>query len=334
MAERPGRITGPNGKGYLWQPSNRNVETFEKLGEASGFASREDAERADFLGDDGSYVQENYTNANALLPKLMYFGMLAGPAIAHFAPMAFQGAGTGAGGGTGVGAGGGTATTAASSTLGTSPMAGVSFGPGVVGSVGGPGVSGGVGGGGAAGTIGTLGKLKNVGQALLGYSSGAAQGRQAEANLNLGTDTLRQRQAEQARQDALDRAKLEMDQRTTGQDLETQARQQAAWGQFVSAGPRKLNVPSEIAANMGTFASPSPESAGQYKDMGDQAYRAAMDRLLSGSDKKFTPPPSVPTPPLTPQPNESWLEKLMRWGGTGLGVAGGFSGYQPPKERT
>jgi hypothetical protein len=78
---------------------------------------------------------------------------------------------------------------------------------------------------------------------------------------------------------------------------------------------------------MWTSVTPTYEHA---NELADQAYKAAMQRLLSGSDKQFTPQPNIPSPTLTPQPNESWLDKLARWGGTGLGIAGSLGGYRPP----
>jgi hypothetical protein len=169
-------------------------------------------------------------------------------------------------------------------------------------------------------------KLFNVGQVLTNYASGAAQGRQAEANLNLNSDTLRQRQAESERQDAMNRATLELGQKKTGQDLESQARAQAAWGRVMQAGPVTFSVPDNIKSHMGSITSGLPDFSG----IGEDAYRAAQQRLLSGSDKTFAPVPTVPTPSLTPQPNESWLDKLARWGGTGASLYGLSRGYTPP----
>jgi hypothetical protein len=170
---------------------------------------------------------------------------------------------------------------------------------------------------------GTAGKLFNAGQVLSNYASGAAQGRQAEANLNLGADALRQRQAESERQDAIDRAKLEETHRVTGQNLESQARSQAAWGQFAQ-NPGNPFMSADMKAKFG-----SPDFSG-YSGIGADAYRAAQARLLSGSDKRFTDLPTVPTPALTPQPNESRMDKIMRIAGLITGVGGSLGGYRPP----
>jgi hypothetical protein len=116
-----------------------------------------------------------------------------------------------------------------------------------------------------------------------------------------------------------------MDQRKTGQNLETQARQQAAIGLYQKNGPVTITPPANIASHMGTIG-----NVPDFSSIGQQAYDAAMKRLLSGSDKTFTTPPTVRTPTLTPQPNESWLDKLARWGGTGAGIAGSLGGYRPP----
>jgi hypothetical protein len=172
--------------------------------------------------------------------------------------------------------------------------------------------------------MGTLAKLGGVGQILSSYAQGAGQGRQAEANLNLNADALRQRQIEDERQNAIARGTLEVTQRKTGQDLENQARGQAFGADLLKAGPYKV-VKGENG--MWTGVTPTYEHA---NDIADQAYKAAMQRLLSGSDKQFTPQPNIPSLPLTPQPNESWLDKLARWGGTGLGLAGAIGGYRPP----
>jgi hypothetical protein len=172
--------------------------------------------------------------------------------------------------------------------------------------------------------MGTLAKLGGVGQILSSYAQGAGQGRQAEANLNLNADALRQRQIEDERQNAIQRGTLEVTQRKTGQDLEDQARYQAGAADFLKAGPYKV-ARSDNGAYTGT--APTFEHS---TEIADQAYKAAMARLVSGSDKQFTPQPNIPSLPLTPQPNESWLDKLARWGGTGLGLAGAIGGYRPP----
>jgi len=191
------------------------------------------------------------------------------------------------------------------------------------------GAAGGAGAGGAASTgaakLGTLGKLGAAGQVLSGYSQGAAQGREHEAMLNLTADQLRQRQVEDERQNAINRGTLEVTQKKTGQDLETQARQQAAWGQFMQHPENPFTLPDSVKAKFG----PGPDYSG-FKPIGDEAYRAAQQRLLSGSDKQFTPQPNIPSPPLTPQPNESTLEKLMRYAGLVSGTAGALGGYKPP----
>jgi hypothetical protein len=178
--------------------------------------------------------------------------------------------------------------------------------------------------GGLLGRGGTANKLFNAGQILTNYASGAAQGRQAEANLNLNADALRQRQIEDERQNAIQRGNLEVTQRKTGQDLEDQARYQAGAADFLKAGPYKV-----ARGDNGFFTGTAPTFE-HSNEIADQAYKAAMQRLLSGSDKQFTPQPNIPSPTLTPQPNESWLDKLARWGGTGLGIAGSLGGYRPP----
>jgi hypothetical protein len=173
----------------------------------------------------------------------------------------------------------------------------------------------------------TLSKLGQAGQVLSGYSQGAAQGREHEANLNLSMDQLRQRQVEADRIDAQNRAKLELDQRTTGQDLETQARRQAAWGTWLAQGPIQYNAPASVASRIpAQFTAPGPD----FSQIGKDALRDAQQRLVSGSDKKFTPTPTIPSPPITPQPNESLTDKLMRYSGLVSGVLGAYGGYKPP----
>jgi hypothetical protein len=309
-------ITGPDGQLRVWEPDTAHSKNWEYLQEASGFPSEEAAHQADLESGQGSYVPaSNVTHWPWWLKTFVATGLGAAAATglgAALAPGAFGGA-------AGAGAGAGSAATgAASSTLGSSPMAGVSFG----------GASGAAGAGGAgastavplaakgAGTLGTLGKLGSVGQILGGYQQGAAQGREREAGLNLQADTLRQRQVESDRQNAIN-------QKTTGQDLEDQARRQAAWGEFVKAGPMKVTPPAHLASHMGTVSGGRPDMS----SLGDEAYRAAQQRLLSGSDKQF---PSMPTPALTPPPKSGWLDKLMQLGALGTGAAGALGGYRPP----
>jgi hypothetical protein len=301
MAEPGETIVGPDGQLRKWQPDTRNMELFNYLGPSSGFTSLEEAMNADKESGQGSWVPASEGGGMPWWMKAFVgvgFGSAAVTGLgAAFAPGLF-GAGTGAGAGaaiTGAGAPGYT----------TLPMVA-------------PSVKG-------AGTLGTLGKLGAVSQILGGYQQGAAQGRQSEAQLNLGQDTLRQRQIESARQDALDRAKLDLDQRTTGQDLENQARWQAFQADYLKAGPYS------VSRGEGGRYGPNVPVFEHRNEMADQAYRAAQQRLLSGSDKQFSTPPTIPTPALTPPPKSGWLDKLMQLGALGTGAAGAWGGYQPPK---
>jgi hypothetical protein len=307
-------ITGPDGQLRKWQPETRNIEAFNYLGPASGFSSLDEAMQADAASGQGSWVPASEGGGMPWWMKAFVGVGLGSAAVTGLGAAAAPGL---FGGGAGTGAAAATGG-AASSTLGSSPMAGVSFG----------GASGAAGAGGAgastalplaakgAGTLGTLGKLGSVGQILSGYQQGAAQGREREAGLNLQADTLRQRQVESDRQNAIN-------QKTTGQDLEDQARRQAAWGEFVKAGPMKVTPPAHLASHMGTVSGGRPDMS----SLGDEAYRAAQQRLLSGSDKQF---PSMPTPALTPPPKSGWLDKLMQLGALGTGAAGALGGYRPP----
>jgi len=177
----------------------------------------------------------------------------------------------------------------------------IPFGAAPAAAAGGGGAAGGAAAGrAAAGRIGTLAKLGTLGQVLTNYAGGAAQGRQAEANLNLNADALRQRQVEADRQYALDRA-------TKARQFEEDARRLATWARTVASfdngtDPRHL------------------------KDIIDQAYQAAMQRLLSGNQL----PPNIPTPPMTPPPNESLMDRIARLSGILTGTIGAFSNYRPP----
>jgi hypothetical protein len=86
-----------------------------------------------------------------------------------------------------------------------------------------------------------------------------------------------------------------------------------------------FTLPDSVKAKFG----PGPDYSA-WKPIGEEASRAAQLRLLSGSDKQFTPQPNIPSPPLTPQPNESTLDKLMRYAGLVAGVGGAVGGYKLP----
>jgi hypothetical protein len=85
----------------------------------------------------------------------------------------------------------------------------------------------------------------------------------------------------------------------------------------------KVTPTAHLASHMGTVSGGRPDMS----SLGDEAYRAAQQRLLSGSDKQF---PSMPTPALTPPPKSGWLDKLMQLGALGTGAAGALGGYRPP----
>ena len=348
-------ITGPDGKVRVWQPDTRNSDTFDYLGPASGFSTAEEAHQADLESGQGSYVPGSFVEhwpwwlkafvatglgsaavtgiGAAVAPGL--FG--ATPVLAGTAPAATStllgatpsiGIGTAAGVPTAIGApaaiGTGAALPISTGSI-TAGLPSVSLGataPTSIG-VGAAPTSSLIAGSGPSATIGTsqavppvasgvkwLQNLKNagnIGQVLSGYAQGAGQGRQAEASLNIAND-----------RNALERARLGLDQRTTGQNLESQARSQAAWGQFAQ-NPGNPFMTADIKAKYGA----GPDFSG-YSGIGADAYRDAQQRLLSGSDKQFT------LPAATPMPNESLLERLARFGGLATGLVGGYQGYRPP----
>ncbi len=319
-------MTGPDGQLRMWQPDTKNLEAFNYMGANSGYQSAEEAIQADLDSGDGSWVPASFDKQNGLSPWKIVAGMaLAGTGGQLLATYGVPALISAFGGGSAAGAGGATTLAAATPTsigVGAAPTGALIAGTGssiLPAAMGGTAAATGGTGMGVAGT--TLSRLGTAGQVLSRASEGAASGREKEANVNLLRDTLRQRQAEQERQNALDQGKLQVDQKNTGQDLESQARRQAAWGDIMAAGPRTITPPPNIAARMPTIGNSGRE---HDSELGQQAYRAAQERLLSGSDKQFMEQPKVPTPPLTPLPNESRADSWMGKAGTILGLISAF----------
>jgi hypothetical protein len=96
---------------------------------------------------------------------------------------------------------------------------------------------------------------------------------------------------------------------------------------MMQAGPRSYAPPPNIAARMATPVGGGITGA---DEIGKQAYDAAMQRLVSGSDKQYADLPTYATPGLTPMPKASKWDKLLSIAGL---ITGGIGAFAHPKQK-
>ena len=326
----PGESTTINGKTMAWQPTTSRLDSFNYLGTGSGYNSAEEAEAADLESGEGSYVPATFSNPSGKFPKLMLAAMLAGPAIA-------QGVGALAGAGGGAravgGAGGAGAASGAAGAAGTAGTAGtITTAAGTVlpaTTLPALGATGAAAGGTAAGTAAAGGKLATLGKigGIMGNAAGsAARGREAEAQIGLGRDTLTQRKTEAERTNNIAAAQLGLDQRKLSPTLQSHDFNQSLRGRLIqglqdASFQRPAGVPTRhLTGGL------RPSAIVGKDEFGRQMTADAQSRLDSGANYQYPGLPAVETPGLTPLPKASKLDKLLQLGGLFGSIAGAYGG--------